>query len=61
MPEGTTVAGPAAMLRRFGAMIGIAVILALVLALMWRVYLHRERSRMPPDEPALVSLRDRSA
>lgn len=53
---GTPVAQPDGMLRRLTAMIGIVILLGLALALMWRVYLHHERSLTPSDEPALVSL-----
>lgn len=37
-------------------MIGMVVIVALALSLMWRVYRHHERSRSTPDQPSLVSL-----
>ena len=43
------------MARRISALIGIAVLVGLVLALMWNVYEHREGSRVR-DEPAIVSL-----
>ena len=55
-PAGHPVAAPTGMFRRVMAMIGIAVVLTLALALMWRVYLHHENSRVPTDEPTLVSL-----
>ena len=35
-------------------MIAIIVLLGLALAMMWRVYLHHQRSIADPDEPALV-------
>lgn len=37
-------------------MVGIVLVLALAIALMWRVYRHHERSRSVPDEPSLVRL-----
>ncbi|HUP49630.1 MAG TPA: hypothetical protein VNA04_12665 [Thermoanaerobaculia bacterium] len=58
---GTPVAGPGSVARRVSAMLGIVVVIGLALALMWRVYLHHQRSRMPPDEPTLVSLSVRAA
>ena len=44
-------------IRRAGAMIGIVILLVLALGLMWRVYLHHQRSRSLPDEPSLVTIR----
>jgi hypothetical protein len=55
-PAGTPVAAPPGMFRRITAMIGIVIVIALALGLMWRVYLHHENSRTLPDEPTLVSL-----
>ena len=44
------------MARRLGAIAGIIVILGLVLALVWRVYLHHRDSGVGEDEPAVVLL-----
>lgn len=44
------------MTRRFGAMIGIVLVLALALTLLWRVYLHHEQAHEVEDEPAVVSV-----
>ena len=35
-------------------MIGLVVLIALAVALMWRVYLHHERTDELADEPAFV-------
>lgn len=37
-------------------MIGMLVVVALALGLMWRVYLHHEDSHAPADAPTLVAL-----
>jgi hypothetical protein len=42
------------MVRRAAAMMTMLILLGLALAMMWRVYLHHERSIGIPDEPALV-------
>lgn len=50
------IAEPATvMARRVTAMIGIVILLGLVFALAWRVYLHREAAGAPA-EPAMVSV-----
>lgn len=43
------------MFRRLGAVAGMVAIIALLLALMWRIYLHHERDG-GREEPAIVSL-----
>lgn len=52
--RGTPIAPPPGVARRAGAMAGIVILIALALALIWRVYLHRERTDDRPDEPELV-------
>jgi hypothetical protein len=44
------------MLRRAGAMIGMAVVIALALVLVWQVYLHRDQSGHTDDEITATSL-----
>jgi hypothetical protein len=44
------------MLRRAGAMIGMVVVIALALALVWQVYLHRDQSGHTQDEITETSL-----
>jgi hypothetical protein len=41
--------------RRIGAMVGIAVILVLVVALVWAVYQHHERTGRVDEETTMVS------
>jgi hypothetical protein len=41
--------------RRIGAALGIVLILGLALLLLWRVYIHHERTRFH-DDPVIVSL-----
>ena len=53
-PGGMTIAAVPGVARRTGAMIGIVVLIALALMLVWRVYLHHERTDEFGDEPALV-------
>lgn len=48
------------MARRVTALVGIVVIIGLALILMWRVYLHHERTRQG-EEPTLVALNARAA
>jgi len=48
------------MARRVGALLGIVILLALVLVLVWDVYRHHEMSR-EIEEPAVVSLDVRAA
>lgn len=57
---GTTVARTAHMARRVSALIGMAVLVALLTILIWRVYLHHQRGTHA-DEPAVVSLTLRAA
>jgi hypothetical protein len=52
--EGTSVAPHPGLVRRAAAMIAMLILVGLALAMMWRVYLHHERSIAVPDEPALV-------
>lgn len=49
-----TIAAPPGVARRTGAVVGIVLLIALALMLMWRVYLHHERTDDFGDEPALV-------
>jgi len=46
--------------RRLTALLGIAIVIALMLTLMWRVYVHRE-SGGSPDAPAIVRLGEKIA
>jgi hypothetical protein len=59
--QGTPVADPPGMVRRIFAMIAIVILLGLALAMMWRVYLHHERSIADPDEPALVKYQSQAS
>ncbi|HMC23815.1 MAG TPA: hypothetical protein VKL19_18305 [Thermoanaerobaculia bacterium] len=43
------------MARRITALIGMAALVALLVVLVWQVYLHHQRG-VPADEPAVVSL-----
>ena len=43
------------MARRITALIGMFALVALLVVLVWRVYLHHERSA-PSEEPAVVRL-----
>jgi hypothetical protein len=43
------------MARRVTALVGIILFVGLLIVLIWRVYLHHE-SRVPADEPAVVSI-----
>ena len=53
-PVSAAVRPPGGIFRRTAAMLAIVLLLGLALAMMWRVYLHHERSIAVPDEPALV-------
>lgn len=46
------------MARRFAAMIGIVVLVALVAVLLWRVWLHHEKAGRYLEEPEAVRLDD---
>lgn len=48
------------MLRRIVAMLTMAVLIALLMILIWRVYLHHEYARPAPDS-AVVALGHRAA
>jgi hypothetical protein len=48
------------MARRIGALMAMAIVLALSLLLVWSVYLHRQQSRAA-EEPAIVTLNVRPA
>jgi hypothetical protein len=48
------------MARRVTALIGMAALVALLVVLIWRVYLHHQRGG-PADEPAVVFLQSRAA
>lgn len=48
------------MARRVGALLGIVILLALILVLMWDVYRHHNPDS-EIDEPAVVSLDARAA
>jgi hypothetical protein len=50
-------APPVSAARRLAAMIGIVILLGLAGALIWRVYLHHERSNSLHGEPDLVAIR----
>lgn len=45
------------MARRITAFLGIVAIVLIVVAVMWRVYLHHE-SGAPRDEPTIVEVAD---
>ena len=49
------VAAASLMARRIGALVAIAMLVALVVTLVWSVYQHHELMRVP-DESAIVRL-----
>ncbi|MEO8034956.1 MAG: hypothetical protein ABI837_11045 [Acidobacteriota bacterium] len=50
---GVAVAGLVIMARRVFAFFAMVAVVAIAVALMWRVYRHRQMN-IPPDEPAIV-------
>ena len=58
--RGTVVARTVSVARRVTALFGMVALVALLVVLAWRVYLHHEHG-VPADEPAVVSLDSRAA
>lgn len=58
--EGTAVARTTSMVRRFTALLGIVILVALLVVLVWQVYLHHQHGTSAP-EPTVVLMSSRAA